>query len=166
MRLLETTGEGEGQRKTAFCSYEGLYKFESTPFGLVNAQTSFHRALYIILSPYKWNSALAYLDDIIAFSYNLLLRTKLDIGRCQFPGLLFLCVVRIGALEPLWENTVGLLQQREEILHVPCVPEYCSKLLNHPIELVVHPLIQTPHLELRIYIPLDSNQGYSISDSY
>ncbi len=38
------------------------------PFGLTNAPATFQRALYIILSGYKWHTCLLYLDDEIVFS--------------------------------------------------------------------------------------------------
>lgn len=38
------------------------------PLGLTNAPASFHRALDIILSRYKWKTCLVYIDDVIIFS--------------------------------------------------------------------------------------------------
>ena len=38
------------------------------PFGLMNAEATFQRAMDIVLSGLKWNSCLVYLDDIIVFA--------------------------------------------------------------------------------------------------
>ncbi len=53
---------------TAFTSHAGLYEFTHMPFGLMNALATFQRALDIILAPFKWQTCLVYLDDIIIFS--------------------------------------------------------------------------------------------------
>ena len=40
------------------------------PFGLTNAPRTFQRTIDILLSRYRWQSCLVYLDDIIIFSKN------------------------------------------------------------------------------------------------
>lgn len=55
------------REKTAFCSYEMLYEFARMPFWMMNAPSSFRRALDKILSRHKWKNFLVYLDDILIF---------------------------------------------------------------------------------------------------
>ena len=54
--------------KTTFASHSGLYRFLRMPFGLKNAPATFQRAVDIILSRVKWETALVYLDDVIVYS--------------------------------------------------------------------------------------------------
>lgn len=54
--------------RTAYTSYNGLYRFICMPFGLRNAPKTFRRTMVIILSTVKWQIALVYLDDIVVFS--------------------------------------------------------------------------------------------------
>ena len=54
--------------KTAFCTHEGLFEFKRMPFGLTNAPATFQRALDIVLSKFKWKTALVYIDDVVIFS--------------------------------------------------------------------------------------------------
>jgi len=58
----------EDRGKTTFTSHTGLFRFLRPPFGLVNAPSSFQRALDIILSGLRWKTCLVYLDDVIVFS--------------------------------------------------------------------------------------------------
>ena len=58
----------EDRDKTTFTSHTGLFWFLRLPFGLVNARASFERALHIILSGLRWQTCLAYLDDVTFFS--------------------------------------------------------------------------------------------------
>ena len=58
----------EDRNKTSFASHSGLYRFLRMPFGLKNAPTTFQRAVDIILSRVKWDTALVYLDDVIVYS--------------------------------------------------------------------------------------------------
>lgn len=51
--------------KIDFCSHSVLYRFTSMPFGLRNAPSTFQRSADVILSNFKWQFALAYLDDAI-----------------------------------------------------------------------------------------------------
>ena len=56
------------QDKTTFVCHAGMYRYKRMPFGLTNAPATFQRTLDILLGPYKWNSCLVYLDDVIIFS--------------------------------------------------------------------------------------------------
>ncbi len=52
--------------KTAFITRSGQYRFErGTPFGLMGASSSFQRIMSAVLADLQWESAIAYLDDVI-----------------------------------------------------------------------------------------------------
>ena len=53
------------QQKTAFCTHEGLFKFQVMPFGLCNAPATFQRLMDMVLAGLQWKNCLVYLDDII-----------------------------------------------------------------------------------------------------
>ncbi len=54
--------------KTAFVCHSGTFQCKRMPFGLTNAPATFQRALDLILTKYKWQTCLVYLDDVIIFS--------------------------------------------------------------------------------------------------
>ena len=58
----------EDRPKTSFVCHAGQYQYVRMPFGLTNAPATFQRALDVILSKFKWNTCLVYIDDIIIFS--------------------------------------------------------------------------------------------------
>ena len=58
----------QDQDKTAFVCHAGLFRYKRMPSGLTNAPASFQRTLDILLSRYKWQSCLIYLDDVIIYS--------------------------------------------------------------------------------------------------
>ena len=60
----------EDRDKTTFTSYLGTYRYVRMPFGLRNAPPTFQRALDIILSVFRWQMCLIYLDDVIEFPRN------------------------------------------------------------------------------------------------
>lgn len=64
----QTSIQEEDRAKMAFSTQEGHYKFNVTPFGLVNAPGSFQRIMNMLLHGLTWHSCLVYLDDIIIFS--------------------------------------------------------------------------------------------------
>ena len=51
--------------KTAFVTQRGLFEFNRMPFGLVNAPTTFQRAMDLVLSGLSYAMCLCYLDDVI-----------------------------------------------------------------------------------------------------
>ena len=57
----------EDRDKTTFASHSGLYRFLRMPFGLKNAPATFQRAVDIIVSRVKWETALVYFDDVIVY---------------------------------------------------------------------------------------------------
>ena len=58
----------DSRKLTAFITEDGFYEFKRIPFGLKNAPAHFQRAMDTILANYRWDFALAYIDDIIIFS--------------------------------------------------------------------------------------------------
>ena len=55
----------EDREKTAFCTQEGLFEFQTMPFGLCNAPATFQRLMNFVLAGLQWSSCLVYLDDVI-----------------------------------------------------------------------------------------------------
>ena len=55
------------RHKTAFVTQPGLFEFNRMPFGLVNAPTTFQRAMDLVLSGLSYLICLCYLDDVIVF---------------------------------------------------------------------------------------------------
>ncbi|KAJ8037598.1 hypothetical protein HOLleu_18448 [Holothuria leucospilota] len=56
--------------KTAIITRSGLYEYQTLPFGLCNAPSSFQRCMELVLRGLQWKVLLVYLDDIIVFSNN------------------------------------------------------------------------------------------------
>ena len=54
-------------RKAAFATHEGLYKFRVMPFGLCCAPATFERLMDRVLCGMRWSRCLVYLDDVISF---------------------------------------------------------------------------------------------------
>ena len=54
--------------KTAFVCHAGTFRYLRMPFGLTNAPATFQRTLDILLSKFKWQCCLVYLDDVIIHS--------------------------------------------------------------------------------------------------
>ncbi|CAH8445461.1 unnamed protein product [Dicrocoelium dendriticum] len=78
------------REKTAFTVPNGLYEFETMPFGLVNAPATFQRLMQKALEGLTPGSCLIYLDDIIVYGrsieeHNRRLRLVLD--RLSLAGL-------------------------------------------------------------------------------
>ena len=59
----------EDREKTTFASYLGTFRYTRMSFSLRNAPATFQRALDIILSGFRWQSCLIYLEDVIVFSH-------------------------------------------------------------------------------------------------
>ena len=54
--------------KTAFTAHCGTFQYNRMPFGLKNAPATFQRALDMILTGFRWEYCLIYMDDVIVFS--------------------------------------------------------------------------------------------------
>lgn len=61
----------ESRRFTGFVTPDGHYEFKRMPFGLANAPAVFQRAINRMLGSKRFESALAYLDDILVPSVDL-----------------------------------------------------------------------------------------------
>lgn len=61
----------ESRRFTGFVTPDGHFEFKRMPFGLANAPAVFQRAINKILGNKRFESALAYLDDILVPSIDL-----------------------------------------------------------------------------------------------
>lgn len=57
--------EEDSIQKTAFVTPDGHYEFMRMPFGLVNAPAVFQRTINQILGPLRFETAMAYLDDVL-----------------------------------------------------------------------------------------------------
>lgn len=55
----------ESKHKTAFVTPDGQFEFNRMPFGLANAPAVFQRAINMVLGNVRFDSALAYMDDIL-----------------------------------------------------------------------------------------------------
>jgi 2-keto-4-pentenoate hydratase len=65
-------GLTDGSKKyTAFITEDGFYQFKRVPFGLKNAPAHFQRAIDTILGSYRYEFALAFIDDIVVYSRTL-----------------------------------------------------------------------------------------------
>jgi hypothetical protein len=51
--------------KTAFATRDGLYEFNTMPFGLCNAPATFERIMETVLRGLNWTHCLVYIDDIV-----------------------------------------------------------------------------------------------------
>jgi Reverse transcriptase (RNA-dependent DNA polymerase) len=58
-------------RYTAFVTDDGFYEFRRVPFGLKNAPAHFQRSIDTILGSYRYEFALAFIDDIVIYSRSL-----------------------------------------------------------------------------------------------
>ena len=58
----------EDTDKTAFICPQGMFKFRTMPFGLVNAGATFQRLMDVLMTGLNFDICLVYLDDIVVFS--------------------------------------------------------------------------------------------------
>jgi hypothetical protein len=117
--------------KTAFSTRDGHFQFKALPQGLTNGPPTFQRIVNQILGPNRWKHTLAYIDDIIIYSKNIIehiqhieevcsllhnANFKLNIDKCEIAKteILFLGhVVKQGTIKPDPENIRGLTETRE-----------------------------------------------------
>ena len=58
----------EDKPKTAFVTRDGLFEYQTMPFGLCNGTSSFQHCMELVLRGLQWDILLIYLDDVILFS--------------------------------------------------------------------------------------------------
>src|SRR5437667_6990819 len=76
---------------TAFVIEDGIWVYKRLPFGLKNAPAYFQRTIDTILGQYRWDFAIAYIDNIIIFSRTFaehLLHIELVLNALQQAGLI------------------------------------------------------------------------------
>ena len=75
---------------TAFVTEDGIWVYKRLPFRLKNTPAHFQRTIDTILGQYRWDFAMAYIDDIIIFSKTFaehLLHVELVLDALQQAGL-------------------------------------------------------------------------------
>ena len=83
--------EEKDKEKTAFATREGLYEFNTMPFGLCNAHATFERVMETVVRGLNWSVCAAYMDDIVVVGATVLEtveRLTLVYRRLQRNGLL------------------------------------------------------------------------------
>lgn len=63
--------EESDREKTAFVTPDGLFEFNTMPFGLCNGPSSFERLMDSVLRGRRWKHCLIYLDDLCVFGKTL-----------------------------------------------------------------------------------------------
>ena len=71
--------EEESAKKTAFRTKQGLFEFSKMPFGLINAPSTYCRAMGLVMEGLNWRSVLTFLDDICVLGRD----TKEHLGNLQ-----------------------------------------------------------------------------------
>ena len=56
------------KERSAFITYDGVYSWNSMPFGLMNAPATFQALMTQVLRKINWRYVLCYIDDIVIFS--------------------------------------------------------------------------------------------------
>lgn len=70
-RYLQMHIEDADQSQTAFTSHHVSYRLSNTPFTLGTALETLQRTMDVIISPFKLQFALVYLDDVIIFTQRI-----------------------------------------------------------------------------------------------
>lgn len=58
----------ESKSRTAFITYDGIFEFQTMPFGLQGAPATFQHLMMKVLRGISWKYVLCYVDDVIIFS--------------------------------------------------------------------------------------------------
>lgn len=54
--------------KTSFTTHCGQFEYLQMPFGIVNAPSQFQLVMDLVLSGFKWEHCLDYIDNILVFA--------------------------------------------------------------------------------------------------
>ena len=135
------------KEKTAFVCREGLFEFETMPFGLCNATSTFQRLMDVVLGNLRWECALVYVDDVNVCSntfdkhltdlqriFDRLNATglKLKPAKCSFgmPELLYLGhIISKSGFRPDPAKIQAILAYPNPV-HAECVQSFLG-LVNH-----------------------------------
>ncbi len=60
--------DDDAKEKSAFITYNGIYSWNTMPFGLMNAPATFQSLMTQIFRGINWRYVLCYIDDIVIFS--------------------------------------------------------------------------------------------------
>ena len=58
----------DSKSKAAFITYDGIFEFQTMPFGLSGAPSTFQHLMMRVLRSIAWKYVLCYVDDVIIFS--------------------------------------------------------------------------------------------------
>ena len=61
----------ESKERAAFITYDGIFEFQTMPFGLQGAPATFQHLMMKVLRGISWKYVLCYVDDVIIFSATL-----------------------------------------------------------------------------------------------
>jgi len=119
-----------GRRFTAFVTEDGFWQFNKIPFGLKNAPSHFQRAIDTILGGYRYEFALAFIDDIVIYSKALgehLLHVSLVLEALEKVGMTVSekkCHFSYQSVELLGRrvNRLGLSTQKEKVKAIMELP--------------------------------------------
>ena len=61
----------EDRHKLAFATWDGMFQYKRSPFGLKTSPAYFQRMMNAVLGDLRWSCCLCYIDDILIFSETL-----------------------------------------------------------------------------------------------
>ena len=146
-RFLQVPLTDTAKEKTAFVCREGLFEFETMPFGLCNATSTFQRLMDVVLDNLRWECTLVYVDDVNVYSTTFdkhltdlqrifdrlnAIGLKLKPAKCSFgmPKLLYLGhIISKTGFRPNPAKIQAILAYPNPV-HAKCVQSFLG-LVNH-----------------------------------